>query len=87
MSCTREQGGVTESPSQRLIAATLRGSLKTLLSPAFQARAPVGLQRRWLATVARATLPARGVPRRRTRFGGVPASAACRWRWSARAAP
>ena len=24
MSCTREQGGVTESPSQRLIAATLR---------------------------------------------------------------
>ncbi|MFP1677965.1 alpha/beta hydrolase [Alloalcanivorax sp. C16-2] len=72
MSCIREQGGVTETPSQRLIAATLRGSLKTLLSPAFQARAPVGLQRRWLATVARATLPARGVPRRHARFGGVP---------------
>ncbi|GAA5133554.1 alpha/beta hydrolase [Alloalcanivorax gelatiniphagus] len=72
MSCTREQGGVAPSPSQRLIAATLRGTLKSLLSPAFQARAPVALQRRWLATVARATLPARGVPRHQTRFAGVP---------------
>ncbi len=72
MSCTRETGGEAPGPSQRLIAATLRGTLKSLLSPAFQARAPVSLQRRWLATVARATLPARGVPRRRTRFAGVP---------------
>ena len=72
MSCTREQGGVVETPSQRLIATALRGSLKTLLSPAFQARMPVGLQRRWLAAVTRVTLPARGVPHRRARFAGVP---------------
>ena len=72
MSCIREPGGVAPSRWQRLIAATLRGTLKTLLSPAFQARAPVAVQRRWLRIMARATLPARGVPRYRTRFAGVP---------------
>ena len=65
-----------------LIATALRGSLKTLLSPAFQARMPVGPQRRWLAAVTRVTLPARGVPHR-----AHSASPACRWKWSAKAAP
>lgn len=72
MSCTHETGGAPPSAAQRLIAGTLRGVLRTLLMPAFAARVPVGLQRRWLNVMSRATLPARGVARRDTHFDSVP---------------
>lgn len=72
MSCTHETGGAPPTASQRLIAGTLRGMLRTLLMPAFAARAPVSLQRRWLNVMSRATLPARGVTRRDTQFDSVP---------------
>ncbi|HBT07552.1 MAG TPA: alpha/beta hydrolase, partial [Alcanivorax sp.] len=72
MSCTRETGGAAPTRGQKLLAATLRGSLSVLLKPAFLSRSPVALQRHWLAALSRTTLPARGVPRRRTVLGPVP---------------
>lgn len=72
MSCTHEIGGVAPSITQRLIAASLRGALKVLIGPAFLSRAPLTLQRRWLAALSKASLPARGVPRRDLHFGSVP---------------
>ena len=66
MSCTRETGGAAPTRGQKLLAATLRGSLSVLLKPAFLSRSPVALQRQWLAALSRTTLPARGVPRRGT---------------------
>ncbi len=72
MSCTRETGGAAPTRGQKILAATLRGSLSVLLKPAFLSRSPVALQRHWLAALSRTTLPARGVPRRRTVLGPVP---------------
>ncbi len=72
MSCTRETGGAAPTRGQKMLAATLRGSLSVLLKPAFLSRSPVALQRRWLAALSRTTLPARGVPRHPTVLGSVP---------------
>jgi acetyl esterase/lipase len=72
MNCTRETGGGAPTRGQKILAATLRGSLSVLLKPAFLSRSPVALQRHWLAALSRTTLPARGVPRRRTVLGPVP---------------
>ncbi len=72
MSCIRETGGAAPTRGQKILAATLRGSLSVLLKPAFLSRSPVALQRHWLAALSRTTLPARGVPRRRTVLGPVP---------------
>ncbi len=72
MSCSRELSGAAPSPSQTLVAALLRGALTALVKPAFNPRRGVVFQRRWLSAAARVTLPARGVPRRRAHFAGVP---------------
>ena len=45
---------------QRLLAGTLRLLMKGLLRPLLHPRVPVRLQRRWLAALARLTLPAPG---------------------------
>ncbi|MDP2261564.1 MAG: alpha/beta hydrolase fold domain-containing protein [Hydrogenophaga sp.] len=55
------------------LAAVLRASLRALLKPVFSPRWSIGFQRRWLAVLARVSLPVpRNVSITRGELGGVP---------------
>ncbi|MBZ2190158.1 alpha/beta hydrolase [Alcanivorax sp. JB21] len=61
------------SRGQRLLAATLRGSMRVLVKPLFHVLTPLAVQRTGLRLSAASTLSARGVTREAVRVGGVPA--------------
>ena len=62
---------VPSGAAEAVLAAVLRGMLRTLLRPAFSPRVPIRWQRRWLAALARLTLPPRGVSFDAARVAGV----------------
>jgi acetyl esterase/lipase len=61
----------TETVTERLVAAVLRGVLRAMLRPTFRAGLPFAQQRSRLERIARLTLPARGVSCTPTTLGGV----------------
>lgn len=58
---------------QALIRWVLRGALRASVKPLLGPPVPVAIQRAWIATVMRTTLPARGVACRSETCGGMPA--------------
>ncbi|MCH8543808.1 MAG: alpha/beta hydrolase [Alcanivorax sp.] len=64
---------INASRGQRLLTATLRGSMRLLVKPLFYVLTPLSVQRTGLRLSAASTLSARGVTREAVSVGGVPA--------------
>lgn len=73
MTTSRLDHAENPGTAQRLLAATLRQTMRLLMKPVFHPRVPVSVLRPGLTALASVSRPAAGVERARDSLGGVPA--------------